>query len=228
MAEPIVLSPEMITQAQPNVTFKVEGREDGQGYLSAVNTTSQYGLVIIQEAWGFNQSIASTVDQFAAFGFRAITPDLYRGKIAKDMESARTLLFGLDWSGAVADIRGAVLYLKEQLQLKKVGILGFCLGGALTVTSLANISELDAGSPYYGVPDLSKIDLSKIKVPVYAYFGENDNHKGFSSPEDAKRLEQAAKDAGVNFTLSLVPDAGHAFMNKNSKAFHEPSYTRII
>jgi carboxymethylenebutenolidase len=128
----------------------------------------------------------------------------------------------------VADIKATVLYLKEKLGLKKVGILGFCLGGALTVASLANIPELDAGSPYYGVPDLSNFDLSKIKVPVYAYFGENDDHKGFSSPEDGKRLEKAAKDAGVNFTLDIVPVAGHAFMNKNSERYHEPSYTRII
>ena len=87
------------------------------------------------------------------------------------------------------------------------------MGGALTVVSLVNIPEIDCGLPFYGVPGFDGLKFEQIKVPVYAYFGQDDPMKGFSSPEDAVRLEKALKDAGVNITLKIIPGAGHAFMN---------------
>jgi len=75
------------------------------------------------------------------------------------------------------------------------------MGGALTIAALTIAPEADAGTCYYGVPDLVKFDVSKIKGPVYAYFGEKDTVKGFSDPEAAKRLEATCKAAGVDFSL---------------------------
>ena len=71
------------------------------------------------------------------------------------------------------------------------------MGGALTVVSAVNIEEIDASSPFYGVPDLSQQNFKNVKKPMFAYFGENDAMKGFSSPEDAERLSKAALGAGV-------------------------------
>jgi carboxymethylenebutenolidase len=62
------------------------------------------------------------------------------------------------------------------------------MGGALAIATLANTDLLDAGCPFYGIPDLTKINLSNIKVPVVGHFAENDFAKGFSAPEDAKNL----------------------------------------
>ena len=107
---------------------------------------------------------------------------------------------GLDWEGATQDITGAVEYLRD-LGCKKIGVLGFCMGGALTVVALANIPGIDAASPYYGVPDISSMNFSISKCPVWAVFGENDQMKGFSSPDDGRRLEKKLKDAGIDVTL---------------------------
>eukprot|EP01006_Ploeotia_vitrea_P032876 TRINITY_DN65068_c0_g1_i3.p1 TRINITY_DN65068_c0_g1~~TRINITY_DN65068_c0_g1_i3.p1 ORF type:complete len:122 (-),score=0.48 TRINITY_DN65068_c0_g1_i3:182-547(-) len=119
---------------------------------------------------------------------------------------------GLDWDGAVKDIKGSVLYLKS-IGCKKVGVLGFCMGGALTIAAMCYVPEIDAGTPFYGIPDLSKATPSNIKNPIVAYFGENDEAKGFSDAESARKLEKTLKDAGVNFTLKMMPGCGHAFMN---------------
>jgi carboxymethylenebutenolidase len=69
------------------------------------------------------------------------------------------------------------------------------------VVALANIPDIDAASPYYGVPDLSKLKFNNVKCPVNAYFGEKDFMKGFSTPEDGARLEKALNDDGVKVTL---------------------------
>ena len=125
---------------------------------------------------------------------------------------------GLDFGSAVQDILAAARALKEK-GYQKVGITGFCMGGALTIASIASGAEFTCAVPFYGVPDLSKVPIGNIKIPVLAHFGEKDEAKGFSDQETAHKLEKAAKDAGVNFTLKMW-NAGHAFMNQaNPKTY---------
>ena len=100
------------------------------------------------------------------------------------------------------------------------------MGGALTIASIASGTDLfSAAAPFYGVPDLSLVNLSNIKIPVLAHFGETDDAKGFSDPETAHKLESAAKEAGVNFTLKMWP-AGHAFMNQSNPHAYKPEIAK--
>ncbi len=61
---------------------------------------------------------------------------------------------GLDFGGAVQDIIAATNDLLSK-GYKKVGITGFCMGGALTIAAAANGAAVSAVVPFYGVPDLS-------------------------------------------------------------------------
>ena len=74
---------------------------------------------------------------------------------------------GLDWAGAVADVSAAAAFLRSK-GCKKVGLTGFCMGGALTIAVLTLDPLFDAGAPFYGIPPLEKYDLSKIKIPILA------------------------------------------------------------
>jgi len=186
---------------------------DCPGYLSDKNQDSDAGLVVIQEWWGMNKSIQKTCDGFAVQGFRALVPDLYRGKVAKDSEQAGHLFTGLDFPKAVGDIAGAAQYLKS-IGVKKVGVVGFCMGGALAIAAAANVRELDAAVCFYGVPDLSKLDASNVKIPVQLHFGRLDDYKGFSDSETVHRLEKWLKDAGVTVELNFY-EAAHAFHNQD-------------
>jgi len=168
-----------------------------------------------------NESIKKVADKVANFGFRAIVPDLYRGKVAKSNEDAGHLMGGLDWGKAVADIASAAQYLKSQ-GCKKVGVVGFCMGGALVIASSANVKEIDAGICFYGAPDLSKLPIDNIKIPLQAHFGDLDDAKEFSDPSAANNLETTLKNAGVDITLYRYANAGHAFTNRDRKsAFNE-------
>jgi carboxymethylenebutenolidase len=205
----------IISVGQKNVTFPVEGKEDCHGYLSSENTSSEYGIVLIQEWWGMNKSITLTADIFAKQGLKVICPDLYRGKVGKNNEQAGHLMSGLDFQGAVKDIVGAGEYLKS-LGCKKVGLTGFCMGGALTIATLTSSDTFAVGVPFYGIPPLDYFKIENIKVPVLAHFGDLDKCAGFSDPEAARNLEAKAKEAGVNFTLHMWEGANHAFMNQDS------------
>jgi carboxymethylenebutenolidase len=190
-----------------NVTF---ARPDGKpcsGYLvEPAGGRTAPGLVVIQEWWGVNDHIKSVADRYAAKGFRVLVPDLYRGKVGLDAKEAEHLMGGLDFADAAGqDIRGAVQYLKQSSA--KVGVTGYCMGGALTILAAAFVPEVDAAVAWYGFPPLEYVDPSRIKAPLMGHFAL---HDGFFKIEQVDQLEQKLKAAGTPYTFHRY-DAGHAF-----------------
>src|SRR5450755_1715046 len=136
-------------------------RPDGgsvNGYLAeGARGARAPGIVVIQEWWGLNDQIRGVADKLAAAGYRALVPDLYRGKLALEANEAEHLMKGLDFAAAAGqDVRGAVQYLKASGS-NKVGVTGFCMGGALTLLSAVNVPEADAGVVWYGLPPLEYV-----------------------------------------------------------------------
>lgn len=84
-------------------------------------------------------------ERFASAGFTALAPDLYRGKIATTADEASHLMSDLDWDKAMVDVQNAVKYLKAR-GVEKVAVLGFCLGGALTIAAACRVTNLNGGS----------------------------------------------------------------------------------
>jgi len=217
---------EALHKAAPaNLKIHVSGGEELPAYQSPHNQASKLGLVVLQEWWGMNVSIQKTADEFASQGFRVVVPDLYRGKVAKDSEHAGHLLNGLDWGKAYKDIEAVAQYLKSN-GCHKVGVTGFCMGGALTIFS-TTLPEVDAAVCFYGVPDLSHLDLSKIHGPVQGHFGEQDQYKGFADPQTAHKLEKTLKDGGIHMELFMYPNSGHAFTNRDRPETYNENDSKI-
>lgn len=192
-------------------------RPDGQqiqGYLAEPETSGAGapGVVVIQEWWGVNDQIRGVADRLAAAGWRALVPDLYRGKKTAAQEEAHHLMSSLDFGDAASqDVRGAVQHLKASGSAK-VGVTGFCMGGALTLLSLCNVPEADAGVVWYGLPPLEYVDASKIKVPLLGHWATQD--QAFTI-DKVDALEAKLRDAGVapRFHRYL---AHHAFANETA------------
>ena len=148
-------------------------RPDGaavQGYLAECPGATG-AVVVIQEWWGLNDQIRGVADRIARAGYTALVPDLYRGKSTVEAEEAHHLMSNLNFGDAASqDVRGAVQYLKASHA--KVGVTGFCMGGALTVLSLTMAPEADAGVVWYGLPPLEYVDANKMKAPKIAHWAE--------------------------------------------------------
>ena len=165
-------------------------------------------VVVIQEWWGMNSQIKSMADRYAAEGYRALVPDLYRGRVTQDPDEANHLMDGLDWGGATnQDIRGAVQFLKSGGQ--KAAVLGFCMGGALTILASVHVPELDAGVCFYGIPPKEAADPQNIRVPWQGHFANTDD---WCTPDAVNALEAALKAGSVNHELYRY-DAQHGFVN---------------
>jgi carboxymethylenebutenolidase len=195
-------------------------RPDGKtskGYLTEGNK-DQPAIVVIQEWWGMNNQIKKVADTLKDAGYRALVPDLYKGKLALDANEAKHLMTGLNFLDAASqDIRGAVQYLKSTGS-KKVAVTGFCMGGALTCLSSVHVPELDCGIIWYGYPPLELVDANKIKIPLMGHWAIHDDSFKL---EGVDQLEKKLKDAKVNFEFFRY-DAKHAFANEEADERHLP------
>nr|GMC88270.1 protein usf-like [Ipomoea batatas] len=187
-----------------NTTFDayVIGKEDAPG------------IVVLQEWWGVDYEIKNHAQKISQFdsGYKALIPDLYRGKVGLDVAEAQHLMEGLDWQGAVKDIQASVNWLKANGS-KKVGVTGYCMGGALSIASSVLVPGVDAVVAFYGVPSAELADPAKAKAPVQAHFGEEDGIVGFSDIKSGQALEEKLKASGIPHEVYFYPKAGHAFMN---------------
>ena len=194
------------------ISFK---RPDGtpvDGYLAEpAQPAGAPCVVVIQEWWGLNDQIRGVAERLASAGYVALVPDLYRGKSTVEAEEAHHLMEGLNFADAASqDVRGAVQHLKARGG--KVGVTGFCMGGALTLLASTMVPEADATVIWYGCPPLEYVDASKIKAPLLAHWATQD---AVFAIDTVDALEAKLRAAGVSFEFHRYL-AYHGFANEQA------------
>jgi len=194
-------------------TFSFEGK-DGTEIKGALAEPAGSGraptLVLVQEYWGINDHIRSLADRLAKEGFLVVAPDLYHGTVAKDATEAGALMTALDTLTAVKEIGAAADYLKASARGNgKVGVIGFCLGGALTLAAACHLEGLSAIVPFYGIPPADKVDYAKVSAPILMHVATND---AWVTVERAEAIKKQLDAHGKSMTLEIY-EAGHAFVN---------------
>jgi len=189
-------------------------RDDGTqvpAYTSAA-TDGGAGIVVIQEWWGVNEQIKATASNIAsACGARVCIPDLYRSKVAYEAAEAHHLMSGLDWPGAIDDVKACAAWLKAN-GCSKVVVVGFCMGGALSLGSAVQLGEVDACIAFYGW-NKQLGDVSTMSKPVQCHFGDQDDIAGFSDVAASTELEALLQQSGCPLEFYRYPTQGHGFMN---------------
>ncbi len=198
-------------------------RPDHQGapaYLATPTQEARAGVVVLQEWWGLNPQILRTADRLATEGFQVLVPDLYHGKLTTDARVAQTLMSQLDWGKATSqDIQGAIRHL-GQTNIP-VAVIGFCMGGALTLMAAATLTGLEAAVCFYGLPPAGAADLTQIKIPLLAHFATQDD---WCTPARVDELEATLQKGQVVYQLYRY-EAQHAFMNEDRADVHNPEAT---
>ena len=200
----------------PDVEFKANGGT-APGYLAAPDSGSGPGTIVLQEWWGLEDHIKEICDRFAAEGFFALAPDLYRGETTEQPDEAEQKMMALSMDQAEADMRGAVDFLAGQdgYEGEGVGSVGFCLGGGLSVWAATLNPKVRAAVTCYYVMPHGKPDFSQIAGPVQGHFGTADDFVGL---DDAKALEaEIAEASGQPVEFHYYEGAGHAFFNDTNR-----------
>ena len=191
-------------------------RPDGQaatGYLvQPAAGASAPAVVVIQEWWGLNAQIKQVAERLAKQGYQALVPDLYKGQLALKENEAKHLMDGLNFGDAASqDIRGAVQFLKAA-GAPKVGVTGYCMGGALTLLSSVFVPELDAAAVWYGYPPLEYVDAGKVKAPLMGSWAIHDDVFPIAGVD---ALETKLTEAEVAYAFDRY-EAKHAFANEEA------------
>ncbi len=206
-----------------------------QGYLVRPDDDHSYpGIVLIQEWWGIEPHIRDIAHRLASEGFVVMVPDLYHGKIATEPDDARKLIMLVrgNVERALDEVTLAAEYLRNNagVQPKKIGMMGFCMGGFVTYLMAQRYPHLGAISPWYGGGyDPTAEDVAKVSAPVLAMYGELD---GGIPINQVRKIESLYKAAGKDAEFRIYKDAGHAFLNPDHGDMHEPSakdaWTRAV
>lgn len=198
------------------IEFAVNGTSAG-GYLAVPESGSGPPLLVLQEWWGLNPQIKGVADRLAAEGFVALAPDLYHGELAghDEMDKAGELMTNLPPDRAARDMSGAItaLLANQASTGDAVGVIGFCMGGLLTLMIAAREGDrVVAAAPFYGAPlGDGAPDWSGLTAKVDGHFAEHDDYFG---PEPVKTLEKELRDMGKDVTFTVYEGTGHAFANE--------------
>ncbi|UJW85589.1 dienelactone hydrolase family protein [Devosia sp. SL43] len=182
------------------------------------------GVVVIQEVWGLNTFIRDVVDRYARHGFVAVAPAMF-DRIEYGYESDNygpeqfviigELMKKFDHATALLDVAAAIEPAKAG---GKVGITGYCFGGAVSWRAANKGLGLSAASGYYGggIPNYIELEPS---IPLEMHYGDQDTGIPLEQVEALK-----ARHPGVAIHLY---EAAHGFCNnQRASNFNEAACTK--
>ncbi len=212
-----------------NITFKRADGKDTKGYLAKAGRDHAPGIVVIQEWWGLQDQIKGICDRLARAGYEALAPDLYAGVAVEYHDSAKAdqEMSSLDFLDATDNIvRGAAQYLHRSGV--RVGLTGFCLGGAMTIIGAVRVPEISAACCFYGIPPREAAKPEDIRVPFQGHFAVRDD---WCTPRAVDELQASLKHAKASSEIFRY-DADHAFMNEqrsvHDRAAAERAWARML
>ena len=161
---------------------------------------------------GLVPHIQEVADRFAAAGFVALAPDLYHGDVARSPDEAGKLMMALDIERTEKDLRGAIDYLlgHEAVEGGRVGTVGFCMGGVLSLYAAAVNERVGACVVFYGIHPKVEPPLERLRAPVLGLYAERD---AFVPPAAVRALEARLKELGKSVEMHIYPGTDHAFFN---------------
>ena len=198
------------------VSYK-SGDETVTGYLALPETKGRHAaLIVLQEWWGLNDWVKEQADKFAHQGYVTLAVDLYRGNVATNRDQAHELMRGMPQDRALRDVKAAFDYLasRPDVNREKIGSIGWCMGGGLSLQLAVHERRLAACVVNYGAMPTDPAAIEKIRAPVLGLFGAED--RGIP-PDAVHAFERAMKAANKTVSVKIYDGAGHAFENPNNK-----------
>jgi carboxymethylenebutenolidase len=203
------------------VTLNAEDGHKLTAYVARPEGKSIAGLVVVQEIFGVNAHIRSVADGYAKDGFLAVAPALFDriqpgvelGYEGADLQAAMRFVPLIDMEKSLADVAAAVEFAGSATD-KKVGVIGYCLGGTLAWLAATRLHPAAAVGYYAG--RIGNYAGETPAAPVMLHFGKQDKHIPADEVEKVHAVHPEVEifwyDAGHGFNCNPRPsyDAGAA------------------
>jgi carboxymethylenebutenolidase len=201
------------------------GGDNYEGYLAVSNSGSGPGVIVLQEWWGLVPHIKDICDRFAAEGFTALAPDLYKGDSTTDPSDAATLMQALNIAETEQILRKAVTVLlaRNETSSDQVGIIGFCMGGQLAMFAAGANPAIGACVNFYGIHPKVQPSYRDLNGPVLGIFAERDS---YASPEAVQALDKELTLLEKKHEFKTYPGTDHAFFNDQRPEVYDDAAAR--
>jgi carboxymethylenebutenolidase len=194
------------------------------GYLATPDGAPKAGLVLIQEIFGVNAVMREIADAYAAQGYAALCPDLFwrlqpnvqlTDKTKAEWDRALALMGAFDVDKGIDDIDATIDYLRDTAGIKKVGAVGFCLGGMLAFLTAAR-TDVDASVGYYGINLDKRLDeVEKLAQPLLLHIAGKDRFV----PPTTQEVVKAGLHNHPRVTIYSYENCDHAFARIGGEHF---------
>jgi carboxymethylenebutenolidase len=214
----------------------VSGGALREGYLAEPDAAPQPGVVVIPDVWGLSDHTRDIADRLAREGFAALALDVYR-KIGKpslaDPAEAMKWIRELSDPLVLETVQEGIDALARHPAVagRRVGLIGFCMGGQYAWLGASACRGLSAVAPFYGMlryePGLDPVKkprapldaVAHLTCPALGLYGRED---AIIPNADVDELEARLARQGQPFEIVRYAGAGHAFLNDTRPAMYRP------
>ena len=190
-------------------------------FVSKPAENTDKAVIVIQEYWGLNDHIRDIANRYAAEGFIAIAPDLYRGQLATNPGDASKLMQALKLEDGLTTIKSSTDKAAETYGVSHFGITGFCMGGTYALRAACELEGISAAAPFYGDIPEEEV-LKKLTTPTIFVSATQD---AWINPEKVAKLEDATERYELPVT-SVKYEADHAFFNNTRPEVYNETAAR--
>lgn len=211
---------------------------DGEARMPATlvrpGTDMGAGIVLVQEIFGRSDYMRQRAVDLAEQGYNVLLPQVFWrmgvDTIPEDSPDALNVAMGhvqaLDWDQAIADLRNAITWLRDDPESEEaVALVGFCFGGGLAYATLQGArgrEHADGLVSYYGSALPQLVDGATVHAASLHHFGDAD---AWIPAEAIEHIREVVEREGAEF--HLWTGANHAFDNPSPElGLHDPRASR--
>jgi carboxymethylenebutenolidase len=214
----------------------VRGEALVEGFLAAPDDAPHPGVVVIPDVWGLSDHTRDIAQRLAREGFAALALDVYRKTGRPSLEGPAA---AMAWIRELSDplvletVQEGIDALARQPAVagRKVGLIGFCMGGQYAWLAACTCRGLAAVAPFYGMlryePGLdpkrkprAPLDaLAELACPALGLYGQED---AIIPNADVDALEARLAEQRQPYEIVRYAGAGHAFLNDTRPALYRP------
>jgi carboxymethylenebutenolidase len=191
----------------------------GGGYLASPDRAGPHpGVVVIHEAYGLNDNIKDITRRFAKAGYVALAVDLFgdRNRAVCMARYMGGMLLGSVNRHGIDDLKSALTYLAKDrsADAKRLGAIGFCMGGGFAIAWACTDSRLKAIAPFYATNPRPLGAASRRLCPVVGSYPERD-----FTANAGRALDWALEQNHITHDIKVYPNARHSFFNDHGRSY---------
>lgn len=223
--------------SQQQVTIQVKDGNCSAWVFTPEGKGPWPGVIFYMDAFGIRPAMKEMASHIAKQGYVVLLPDLFyrlgsygpldpKEVFKGDFRAIVGPMMATTNNHKVAEETAAFLaYLDSRNDVlgKKVGTVGFCMGGGMAITAagyypdrIAAAASFHGGNLATDLPVSPHLVAPKIKAELYIAGADQDHSY---PPEMTKRLEEALTQAGVHYKSEIYSGKHHGWMKPDMPVF---------